>query len=225
MKLYHYNQLVTDELLTKRAQGILTPEEIREAEQYAKRFKRPGPYCDHISFFMDPIPSSLLAHLFGDFHPVWYRGNEVIEHVVDTRTLDSHILYNVVETPEKLKHLDSAADDDDSDEWLISYFKELNAIQTKNGELGQSLKGLDKQIIRFQGKLGDYYQSAKNRHDWEENKTKYAASVPHVMLYPSTGRIPVASSFYVTVGSDTRKPVPKALPVYSKWTQSQGSQR
>lgn len=207
MKLYHYHSTPLDSLLTKRKQGILEPQEITITEEEATRLQLPGAYIDHISFFIDPIPAKLLGELFGDFHQYWFTGNTIIEHVVDTDDLEAQITYRIVETPDKLQYLDSLDIADDHSDWLQEYYIGLNKIQAQNGELGTMRSGLEKQIERFVGRTDFFYQEARKRPDWEENKSKYAACVPHVMLYPAQGMIPVRERYRITIGDDTRIPI------------------
>ena len=205
MKLYHYNKTPIDTLKTKRVQGQVSTQEIQEAENYAKLFQLPGSYIDHLSFFFDPIPSVLLGSLYGDFHSIWWNGNTIVEHVIDTEDLDPHLIYRVVESPEKLAYLDSL-EQREGDEWLINYYVGLNAIQLQNGELGSTRDNLEHQIRVFQGRTAFFYAQAKTRGDWEANKMKYAACVPHLMLYPDSGIIPIREWHQVTIGSEERKP-------------------
>lgn len=206
MKLYHYHTSPLDTLLTKRKQGILSQHEISIAEEEAARLHLPGAYIDHISCFFDPIPSQMLGTLFGDFHQCWFNGNTMIEHIVDTADLDTRVIYRIVETPDKLQYLDSLEKTDDNPDWLKDYYLNLNTIQERNGELGTLRVDLEKQIQIFVGTTSFFYREARKRPDWEENKLKYAACVPHVMLYPSQGRIPVRERYRIVIGEDSRTP-------------------
>ena len=43
--------------------------------------------------------------------------------------------------------------------------------------------------------------AASKRKDFDENITKYVASVPYLMIYPSKGEIMIESTERVTVGN------------------------
>lgn len=215
MKLYHYSKAALKVLKTRRAQGTLSSAEISEAEHDANEYQFVGAYVDHLSFFFDPIPAALLTRLF-DHHPVWFKGNELIEHVVETESLDRIIPYRVAESPACLKLLDETVDYEEEG-WLEKYFSSIRKIQIQNKERGTHRSDLEKQIQHFKNTTAKYYELAKQRKDWESNKQKYAAAVPHLMIYPTSGQIAVISRNIVVMGHDERQALPDSAPLYAKW--------
>lgn len=220
MKLYHYSSNLYNVLLSRKAAtgafrqapgttlpgDVLTEAKYRDSLEKAKKFSLPGSYYDHISFFFDPIPSAMIGKLFENNHHTWFNGNKLFEHVIDTRDIPKGFIYDVVETPAAQEQL-NATEWVDTDEFFAAFMKERKVIKQALGELGRGQVELDRQIKRFQGSTEKFYRLAKNLPDWELHRTKYAANVPHVMIYADNGRIPVREINQLIIGSDRRDPV------------------
>jgi len=201
MKLYHYSKELFDILKTRRKQGVCTKEEIEEGAAKATKFSMVGPYYDHISFYMDRPPLDILPKIFKGKHDFWINGNRIHEYIVDVDSLEKNILFYMTETPAKVKHMDTVEwPDDPTDEFLIKYFAEGLKQALKLGEVGRGREELKKQILKYVGKTRDYYIQASHRKDFDENIQKYAACVPHLMLYPSSGTIDIVSVSDLVVG-------------------------
>lgn len=215
MKLYHYSTERFAVLLTRRTQGTLTQKELEEAETRSRRMGTIAPYVDHISFFFDPLPLELLASIFrptSEFkeeHPVWFKGNQLFEHVVEVETLNPNCAWEVVESFKKTKFLDDFSDKhnwvDDNPELLRLYLVEAKKNAVAWGEEGHGLQGLLKQIKLNTGVTERAYQQARARDDFGWGRMKYAANVPHLMFYPEAGKVAVAYTNKVTVGTASRK--------------------
>lgn len=221
MFIYHYSKELHPTLLTRRAQGV-SAEEISNSEKQAVKFGLEGPYVDHLSFFFDPIPSVALARIFKDAeHKVWYKGNALYEYVIDTQQFDPKILYRVVESVKKTAHMDKFVKDnnwvDDDPELLLKYLAEINRLQRQWGELGESLSGLENQIRIHGGSTHQAFTAASRRPDFDEVKQKYAANVPHLMIYPKTGKAQVTAVNRLTIGSDIRQSIRRPVPSSLKW--------
>jgi hypothetical protein len=204
MLLYHYGPGNTkyNTLLTKRlSDKKLSKEEIKEAEDLARLTSRLGPYIDHISFFMDPIPFDIIGDLFKDSnHHVWFNSNTLYEYRVDFLSLEKNIKYEVVETPNDVKILD-ATNWIDTDDFFYDYMLKKYKRKRNDGEVGKFRLFLEDQVKKYQGTIRDYYLKAVKRKDFKEgNDKKYAANVPHLMLYPSNGEIMYQSSRQITIG-------------------------
>lgn len=210
MFLYHYSAHMHQVLLSKAASGAMTHIQIKLARLEARRSGvEAWPYCDHISFFFDPIPASLLPALFGDHHPFWYKGHKIYEHVVDVNKLPADIMYHVVESKNKTALMDKFVAENnwvEDDPKLLEQWREL--IDQKNREWrerGTRRDGLINQIrLNEHGTAEAFIQAAK-REDFEDNRSKYAANVPHVMLYPAKGSIPVHKIRSLTMGWENRR--------------------
>lgn len=207
MHLYHYSTTQYPELLTRRAAGA-SKKEIRESEKQRDRYKFIGAYVDHISFFFDPIPSRTLADIFKDGHHTWYRGNVLFEYVIDVDQFEADIGYAVMESLKKTSFMDQFIKEhnwvEDDPMLLAKYLKELDALSYQWGEQGYSLAGLKRQIELNVGKTKGTFLEASRREDFEEGRQRYATNVPHVMLYPKSGRANYSILNRLTIGSDTR---------------------
>lgn len=221
MKLYHYSIAPHKTLLSKRKSGTATPDEINKAEKNAVKYHELSPYVDHISLFFDPIPSSLIGKLFGGDHSTWVDGKVLYEHVVDTNVLDRDILYRVAESYKKTKFFDDFVIQnnwvDDDPDLLMKYILEEKRLMLLWGELGKGLPMLLRQIPLFQNKTTQAFRTAVKRNDFDENRMKYAANVPHLMVYPKSGKIRVESISVVTIGDDRRVPYSKPLQTTLTW--------
>ena len=221
MKLYHYAKDLYPILKNRIKSGAADDKEIKEQMAWNKETEGPGIYNAHISFFIDPLPLALLSKIFGEGHHTWFNGNELYEYTVDVDSLDKDIVYDLVESPMAVKTLDET-DWVDTDEFLIAYKKKLYNLKRSAGETGNTLSGLKSQLSKYKGKTKDFYIAASERNDFKENFNKYAANVPHVMLYPESGTVKIESVNAVKVGSDNRKQLKVTLeslivPSWSKW--------
>jgi len=202
MKLYHYSDNQYDQLQSRRVSGLPGPEGIRVSDDY----------FDHISFFFDPIPSKLMPEIFYKGHPFWHKGHKLYEHVIEVDDLEDEFNFRVVESERKTALLDEFSKEhnweDDNPKTLALWNVELFKMQKKYGEVGfnkAALKAFLKTLPRDVTRYG--YLAAKARPDFDWGYNKYAANVPHIMLYVRTGIIPVKQVFELTIGSDTRKKV------------------
>ena len=215
--LYHYSAEPHWQLMTRRKLGI-PKEEIVKAEAHAKKLGLEGAYVDHISFFFDPIPTKLLPQIYGDQHRAWAKGTRLYEHTVDVSTLDSQILYRVVESAActKLAYGFPWPAHDDL-ETLLRFLAMTDKLQRKNGELGIDRKELERQILVHKGHTTANFILASERTDFNDGREKYAANVPHLMIYPTSGEIKVDTISAITMGSSTRTPFVKDKPVWTTW--------
>lgn len=187
MLLYHYSSDKYAQLKTLAKQRKITPEEEEKAHKEfmsdTKFLGRPAPgyYYDHISFFFERVPLDIIADCFDGEHPFWYHGHVLYEHIVDTRDI-KHFTYEVVEFPEKTDMFyDSALSDKE-------YFRKLKKVMLENHYVGKDEAELERAFGHVDGKVSEYYRQVKTRYDYEDViKETYAATVPHVMLYPIGG--------------------------------------
>lgn len=212
MKLYHYSTGDFEKLLTKRATGNVTPEEIKKADEQARRILQPGAtYVDHISFFFERIPSDILHNIYGEKHPVWFDGNVLNEYVVDATQFPEKILYEVVESSREVAALDKFTKDhnwvEDDPVLLKKWFAFILNEKVKWGEYGNDKTKLLLQIKRYQGRLRFEFLEAAQREDFQDNFKKYAASVTHLMLYPPTGEVEWVEKNRIVIGKRGIKPL------------------
>lgn len=209
MKLYHYSKARVEELLTLRQQKAGTPEANSFKAHDPTTSYHPAGYADHLSFFFERPPIESLASVFQEGHPVWYKGNDLYEYIVETRDNDQ-FKYVLVESPERTAHYyDESYTDDDLQAW---HKQELKILQ-KHNYIGEGSQQLERATRHLQGSTLSSYQQLRLRPNFEEIRLKYAATVPHVMLYPTSGKMPISQTHQVTVGN---KPISsiKSIP---KW--------
>lgn len=228
MKLYHYSKKRYDVLKSRRVQGVCTKEEIEEAEKFALQYSSGGPYIDSLSLFFDPIPYILLPKIFKNGHHTWVKGNELFEYVINVDSLEKNINYYVTETPDDLKDLDKIDDNkwENDPNYSVEYFKHKFKRKQSTGEIGTSLSKLKDQIKIYAGGTEQSYIAASKRSDFIDNQNKYAASVPHVMVYPSNGIINIESTRKIKMGyTNNSLPLPVleslkqpiAKPIFTNW--------
>lgn len=206
--LYHYSTSLYNTLKTKATSGVLERREVLLERKRANKSIEKLAYCDHISFFFEPIPSKLLSELFTE-HPFWFKGNKIYEYIIEIKSLKNKIDYHVVESENKTLLYDNFVFENnwiEDDVILLDKYIQLeNKMLYEWKEKGDSLKELMIQAKKHQGIIELAYKKAVNRYDFEENKNKYAANVPHIMLYPLNGEIIPLRIKELIIGSDKRK--------------------
>ena len=199
MLLYHYSKEKHSLLKTLDKQGKVTKDERRKEEElYVKKCKTykyliPGYYYEHISFFFERPPIETMSSFFGEGHGFWYKGNPLYEHIIDSSKIGT-FYYELVESPEKTKiyYNDTLTDND--------YFKELAKLTNENMYVGKNNNNLELVCERLKGTTLEYLELLKTRPNFEEIRFKYAATVPHLMLYPILGQVKPINVNKVTVG-------------------------
>ena len=191
-KLYHYAASEFTELQTPRYRGTTDPKKIKIGEEKAKLYGLAGAYCDHLSFFFDPIPLDLLGKLFGEGHPVWYSGSKLYQHVISLDDLGD-CPYEVVETVTQNRVADQFdwSKEENRDKNILEFYKRQNRAKKLNGEIGYDKKTLHEQISKFRGGTRDAYIAASKSADFQDSFMQYAAGVPHLMAYPLSGKVAV----------------------------------
>lgn len=208
MHLYHYAKELYPLLTTRlsRADSVLFSQEIVKAKQDAQLHANPGSYFESISFFFDPIPLAMIGNHFNNDHHTWFNGNKLYEYVVSTEALERNILYNIVETPADLtamSRIDWTDPKTDTAEYMRVYMQQKNARKLKTGEQGRGTISLVRHAVKFVGGTEKAYlaNNKLSKEDKEAIKGKYAANVPHVMLYPFKGQIAYLKATPVVVGA------------------------
>lgn len=188
MYLYHYSSQPHTVLKTLRAQG--------HPDAFSEKY---GPdYGKHISFFFERPPLAHLGALFENQHPFWYAGHKVFEHQVVLEQLKD-FRYHLVESPEVMALFYDPKSDRLSDE---AYFKKRTALEEQNGYQGTRIETLKKAIQKNKGQTRAQYLALPQRPNFEKIRLKYAATVPHLMLYPESGLIAVQKIEPVIIGNE-----------------------
>lgn len=188
-KLYHYSENEFDILkslrLQNRASEISTP--IKNRKYY------PGEYSDSVSFFFEPIPTDIISACFKHEHDFWRSGKILFEHTVSISSLKD-FKYHIVESPLKTAIYDNFPElPSMNDVTWDNYLRLSMELQQLAGEIGTDISTF-KEIIHFlEGTTREQFSKIRYRKDFNNIKSKYAATVPHVMLYPKTGTVQVES--------------------------------
>lgn len=210
MRLYHYATQQFPELRTRKAQGVVTDVDYLVSLRKAEKFHWLGSYMDHVSFFFEPLEIEMIGKLFDNKHDVWHSGNVLYEHIVEVSDLPADMQYEVVESPDQMKLLESVNWKVADDKMRAEYFLRESKMKRASGEIGNTKEGLLKQIAKYNGTTLSAYKAAKQLPNWEHHlRHLYAGAVPHVMIYSKVGIFRVKAVNQVTVGSPVRarKPV------------------
>ena len=201
IQLYHYSIGSYPQLLTREKQGITSSRDDSVKSDYNR----------HISFFFEPPPLDILGTLYGPFHSVWVPGQKLFEYTVELDAL-GEFYYHLVESPELVQFRLNPAHHKLSDK---IWDRRLEALEKELGYIGEPKEALTKAIELNLGKTRNAYIWIRQSPYWEEVKFKYAAYVPHLMIYPKSGRIDYKEKRRVIVGNGA-VPVIKN-PTYSQW--------
>lgn len=202
MKLYHYATMQFDDLRSRLAQGkgklfILDrmPQLLHNLQgdlaiQLDKvRPKDEWSYERSISLFLEPIPLDI-AKIYKGEHTIWQSGAEFVQYEVDVFELPAGIPFRLVESPEKVKLIYEkqdweAAKEDKS--LIAKYVKEIHDKEKAYGYIGHGHTDLIKTAKRFQKKTRQSMEKAAElalQYPEDNLFQKYAACVPHLMIYP-----------------------------------------
>ena len=193
--LYHYSAEKHSVLKSIEKQNKLTHEDKEKWDKLAREFGRMGAYYQHISFFFEPIPLDIISKVFSGQHPVWYSGNVLYEHKVSIDDL-GEFSYELVESPEVTELYYNPRYDNYSDkEWI----KLKNKITQENGYTSNTPEELINAISKNIGSVRDAYIQLPHRLNFQDIKLKYAATVPHLMIYPKSGMDNVTSVSKVVI--------------------------
>ena len=184
MKLYHYS---------KEKYPILKSKSLVDGEEKGDLVS----YKNHISFFFEPPPLDIIGDIFGPGHHTWAPGTKLIEHTVDTNNFGD-FFYRLVESPEKTAMI---YDDGLSVE---AYHKKLKQINEIFRYEGTTVEDLEFACKRLKGTVRKFYELLPTRTDFLNIKDKYAATVPHLMIYFEDRCVKISSTKQVQV-KDNRK--------------------
>lgn len=186
MKLYHYAVTPFDHLMSRVAQGV--------------GVWKPGPwhYDKSISLFMEPIPRNL-ASILKHKHSFWRQGAMIIEHVIDSSEIPVDIFYHLVETPERTTLLYEkqnwsrvATDPSLKDKYL----DEIDNMEISKGYKDRGRNNMIVAAKRYNTDIERYYRKMLELDKMNPEDgllKKYAACVPHLMIYPDKAAIKVDS--------------------------------
>lgn len=183
-KLYHYATEQFDILQTKaRQSGVM------EKDAFA--------YNNSISFFFEPIPLSV-PKLLNHEHKFWKRGTRVYQHVIDLDTLPFDLAWFIAETPDVTEKIYSMNWDDEKQ--IANNRKVIEDI--RNGTWrGKGLREFETKSKPFVSGIKEAFQNLYQLHvdnPDDDLLKKYAACVPHAMLYLGQVEVPVKEVSLIT---------------------------
>lgn len=202
MKLYHYSLEQLDVLKSLNAQD---PQPlVGDWYDYIADGKNP-PYHSSISLFIEPLPYETIAAIFGFKHPFYVPNGIIYEHVIDSEQWkDMAIRYRLVETP-KIVRMINLFDFDLGKDKVEKYKKTLNRLEVRSNLGGDDYYTMLKKIKPFLGCTEGYFHHARRSVWCESSANKYAAGVPHLMVYPLTQEVEIESVKRIQLGSSTLK--------------------
>ena len=177
MKLYHYSPIELTELKSKIARGI------KSAGDHGIKG-----YASSISFFLEPIPLDI-AEILKHEHDFWISGRELYQHEIDSNDLPLDVDFVLVETPDKTKLLYEEQDWDKAEgnpELVKQYKQEIEDLEIKKGYRGKGRMKLVQTCKPFTKGISKYYKNMYTlhcKHPEDNLIKKYAATVPHLMIY------------------------------------------
>lgn len=193
MKLYHYSVTEFNELKSKIAQGI------KGAGDHGIKG-----YSSSISFFLEPIPLDI-AEILHHEHDFWVSGRELYQHVIDTNDLPLDVDFVLTETPDKTRLLYEEQDwskAEGNPELVKQYKQEIEDLEKKKGYRGNGRMKLVQVCRPFTKGISKYYQEMYKLHcKYPEDNLigKYAATVPHLMVYVGKNSIRVSGVKKITL--------------------------
>lgn len=213
MQFYHYSEKEFTELKSLLAQG--KPDNGSQVERTAGFFdefkiifdqmlSRKGvgndyTYDRHVSLFLEPIPLDL-AKIFKGKHEYWQSGLELYEYTISLEDIPSDIAFIMEETPDKTRLLYERQDwgsAKDNPEMVMKFKAEILELQKDNAYIGRGRNELVKVCRKFNKGIRHYYQLSENlaeRFPEDGIQAKYAACVPHLMIYPGYRSIKISET-------------------------------
>lgn len=188
---YHYSKEQYDVLKSHVLQGKV------------KRDNNPTQYGKNISLFFEPIPLHL-PEILHNSHEFWKSGNSVWCHEIDSRDLPINILYKITESPEKVNLLYNKQDwtkAEGNEELTNQYISEIHQMEEKLKYIGKGRGEFLRISERFRSGIEGYYKAMYELHLKNPDDKlieKYAACVPHAMIYPDMAPVRVSRSYMVT---------------------------
>jgi len=186
LTIYHYSDKKLDRLLTKEKQaeeGIveISEQERKDKEGRAIVYNQFYSSLEQISFFFDPLPFDLVTKELYE-NPMYQKGNILYEHRVNVENLNIKA-WQVIESPIKTSMLDSWTEEN-KELWA----DKVTALEEIYGDRGRDVEKLVKAVLRYKGKTRSYFEEAfKNPNFTDDNRSQYAAMVPHLYIYPIDG--------------------------------------
>lgn len=209
MNLYHYNvekhDNIRSHILQEADKEIEPPSSeesghelayMKELLSFQKRYAPdPYDYKRNVSFFLEPIPRNLPSILHNE-HNFWKSGVSLWEYVIDSRDLPKNVPFQLVESNEATELIYRKQDwsnVNDNPALIKKYKQELEQLKIELRLKGEGSTALEVIARKYSKGIANYYAEAYKLHkDNPEDgiMDKYAACVPHLMVYPGVQSVP-----------------------------------
>lgn len=195
MRLYHYNTKQLDFLQSLYGRGISKEDKTRLGD-LATETEGPFAYTKNLSFFMEPIPIDLPKILHNE-HAFWSSGRVLFEHIIDTKEFPHDVPYRLVESTEKTDLIFNKQNwelAEGNPELTALYKKQLKDLEQELNLEGTGVSNLIRVASRYKGIRKNYKEAYKIYKRFPEDRLieKYAACVPHLMVYTAEKKIRVS---------------------------------
>lgn len=182
MKLYHYSN--------KRLDVIKTPYVLGDINNSTSQ----GKYVKSISLHIDRIPIDFIKENFPKDSP-YFRGDMLYEYEVDVNAFEDCIKWEIVESPLDTwiyEHLYNEFLWDNLYIYSKVYRYIKNILRSITSHKGYSKSMLISNTSKYKGSIENYFREWHSSDIFKDQGGRmYAASVPHVIVYPHSGKIDV----------------------------------
>lgn len=179
--LYHYSVERYTELSSLAARGL-------QKEGFEAKESDPFAYNKSISFFFEPIPLDLPEILHHE-HKFWKTGAELYQYEISTVQLKEETPYILTEGEEIVDLIYTKQDWSkvEGDASLISKYKEeIRNLELKLKYKGTKIDDLIRASKKYRTGIRERYKALYElnlKYPEDNLLDKYAATVPHVMIY------------------------------------------
>lgn len=189
--IYHYSNKLFDTILTKEQQskaGInsLSKEVINKEDDRARFRSSKYPRYNETSFMIDELPFDVILNSrFDPNHTVYKKGATIYCYEINVLNLPQ-MHWRLTESPTDtfIRHF-----------WIENefykriFFKMKNWLKIIEGNENEDLSKLIKTVRKYKGSYNRYFKRWVNSKSFINESNMYAATIPHIQLYPVDGII------------------------------------
>lgn len=195
--LYHYSVERYSELSSLFSRNL-------EKEGFESDKNDPFSYNKSISFFLEPIPLDL-PKILENKHKFWKSGTKLYEYKISTSQLLEETPYVLVESEEVVDLIYNKQDWDKAKgnpELIKKYKQDIKDLELKLKYRGTKITDFIKVSKKYSSGIKDRYKKLvelDKKYPQDNLLDKYAATVPHVMIYVSSLKIKPISVKQITL--------------------------
>ena len=179
--LYHYSVERYTELSSLAARGL-------QKEGFEAKESDPFAYNKSISFFFEPIPLDLPEILHHE-HNFWKKDAELYQYEISTVQLKEETPYVLTEGEEIVDLIYNKQDwskAEGNPAFISKYKEEIRALELKLKYRGTNIDDLIRVSKKYRTGIRERYKALYElnlKYPEDNLLDKYAATVPHVMIY------------------------------------------